>query len=91
MVEYTYDDYGYITSKTGSLKDTVGTKNPYRYRSYRYDEETGLYYLNARYYNPEWGRFISADSEGLLSATLGSYNNKNLFAYCDANPVCRTD
>ncbi|MHB8127262.1 MAG: RHS repeat-associated core domain-containing protein [Desulfitobacteriaceae bacterium] len=40
----------------------LGTKNPYRYRSYRYDTETGLYYLQSRYYNPEWGRFLNADS-----------------------------
>lgn len=91
VVEYIYDDFGLIMKKTGSLKDTVGTKNPYRYRSYRYDEETGFYYLNARYYNPEWGRFISADSETLLYESIDSYNDKNLFAYCDGDPVNKYD
>ena len=83
VVSYTYDTWGRIISIEGSLKDTVGVKNPYRYRGYRYDTETGLYYLNARYYNPEWGRFINADSYtgdgGLLS--------HNLFSYCMNDPV----
>ena len=83
VVSYTYDTLGKLISIEGSLKDTVGVKNPYRYRGYRYDTETGLYYLNARYYNPEWGRFINADSylgdSGLLS--------HNVFAYCMNNPV----
>ncbi len=83
VVSYTYDTWGKLISIEGSLKDTVGVKNPYRYRGYRYDTETGLYYLNARYYNPEWGRFINADSylgdSGLLS--------HNVFAYCMNDPV----
>ncbi|MEA4827168.1 MAG: RHS repeat-associated core domain-containing protein, partial [Clostridium sp.] len=61
VVSYTYDSWGKIISIDGSLKDSVGIKNPYRYRGYRYDNETGLYYLQSRYYNPEWGRFINAD------------------------------
>lgn len=60
-IHYTYDTWGKLISIEGSLKDIVGVKNPYRYREYRYDTETGLYYLNARYYNAEWGRFINAD------------------------------
>ncbi|WP_052953971.1 RHS repeat-associated core domain-containing protein [Clostridium sp. C8] len=83
VVSYSYDTWGKLISIEGSLKDTVGVKNPYRYRGYRYDTETGLYYLNARYYNPEWGRFINADSYtgdgGLLS--------HNLFSYCMNDPV----
>ncbi|MCA1032995.1 hypothetical protein LCL95_18565, partial [Bacillus timonensis] len=50
VVSYTYDTWGKLISITGTLKDTVGVQNPYRYRGYRYDSETGLYYLNARYY-----------------------------------------
>ena len=56
--------------------------NPFRYRGYYYDIETGLYYLNSRYYNPEWGRFLNADA-CLYSSMLGF----NLFAYCENNPV----
>ena len=54
VVSYTYDSWGKLISTTGSLASTVGVSNPYRYRGYRYDTETGLYYLNSRYYNPEW-------------------------------------
>lgn len=67
-----------------SLKDTVGVKNPYRYRGYRYDNETGLYYLNSRYYNPELGRFINADS---LGGKVGELLSHNVFVYCTNNAV----
>jgi len=53
VVSYTYDTWGKLISMTGPLASTVGEKNPYRYRGYRYDRETGLYYLQSRYYNPE--------------------------------------
>ena len=61
VVEYGYDVWGNPISKTGSLAATIGTLNPFRYRGYVYDEETGLYYLRSRYYNPVWRRFISSD------------------------------
>jgi len=73
-------------SLSGSMAATLGADNPFRYRAYYYDDETGLYYLESRYYNPEWGRFINADgqiNDGLLGA--------NLFAYCENNPVNRED
>ena len=54
VVEYTYDAWGRPLSKTGTKADTLGTLNPFRYRGYVYDEETGLYYLRSRYYNPVW-------------------------------------
>ena len=60
--------------------------NPLRYRGYVYDAETGLYYLNSRYYNPVWGRFINAD-EQLNDDILGN----NMFAYCSCNPISRAD
>ena len=63
-------------------------KNPYRYRGYRYDTETGLYYLNSRYYNPEWGRFINADA---LGGQVGSLLSHNIFAYCQNNVVNMAD
>jgi RHS repeat-associated protein len=72
VVAYTYDTWGKLISTTGTLASTVGAKNPYRYRGYRYDGETGLYYLNARYYNAEWGRFINADSCGGATAAQTS-------------------
>jgi len=63
-------------------------KNPYRYRGYRYDSETGLYYLQSRYYNPEWGRFLNAD--GLTSTGQGFIGN-NMFVYCLNNPASNKD
>ncbi len=69
--------------------DGIATLNPFRYRSYYFDEETGLYYLQTRYYDPELGRFISADSiEYLDPETLGGLN---LYAYCGSNPVMAVD
>ena len=58
--------------------------NPIRYRGYFYDTETGFYYLNSRYYDPEIGRFINAD--GYVS-TGQSFLGYNMFAYCNNNPV----
>ncbi len=66
-----------------SLK-ALGEKNPYRYRGYRYDTETGYYYLQSRYYNPEWGRFLNADA---LGGSIGELLSHNTFAYCNNNPV----
>ncbi|MGJ4850992.1 RHS repeat domain-containing protein [Bacillota bacterium Meth-B3] len=88
MVEYTYDAWGRPTGMTGVLKDTLGRLNPFRYRGYIWDGETGLYYLRTRYYNPEWGRFINADSQvGEEGELLGH----SVFAYCVNNPVSATD
>ena len=69
----------------------MGVKNPYRYRGYRYDTETGLYYLQSRYYNPDWGRFVNADDYSVLILSPNELTDKNLFSYCDNNPVIRVD
>ncbi len=69
----------------------IGTMNPFRYRGYYYDEETGFYYVSSRYYDPETGRFISADTTEILTATPTALTDKNLFAYCDNNPIVRID
>ncbi len=61
VVKYTYDAWGNLLSCTGSRANTIGKTNPLRYRGYVYDEETGLYYLLSRYYNPETGRLLNAD------------------------------
>jgi len=91
VVSYTYDTWGKMISTTGSLAGTVGVKNPYRYRGYRYDTETGLYYLQSRYYNPDWGRFVNADDIGVITGSMGDLTDKNIFAFCDNNPVNRAD
>ena len=87
VVEYTYSPWGEILSTTGDEANTIGVINPFRYRGYYYDEETELYYLNARYYDPETGRFISADTV----LDQGSIIGINLFAYCYNNPVNMAD
>ena len=82
------DAWGNILSTGGTMASTLGAHNPFRYRSYVYDQETGLYYLQSRYYNPEICRFISAD------ALLGANQNVisyNLFVYCGNNPVNYSD
>ena len=88
VVEYRYDAWGRQTAKSGSLASTLGTLNPLRYRGYAYDEETGLYYLRSRYYNPNWCRFISPDS---LLGQIGGLLQHNPFAYCSNNPGIRVD
>ena len=88
VVSYAYDSWGKLISTTGSLASTVGVKNPYLYRGYRYDTETGLYYLQSRYYNADWGRFINAD--GLIGQT-GALLGHNLFSYSNNNPVNMSD
>ena len=62
--------------------------NPFRYRGYYLDNETGFYYLNSRYYNPLWGRFLNAD--GYLNAN-GDLIGYNMFAYCSNNPIMNID
>ena len=88
VVEYTYDSWGKLLSTSGSLAETFGAEQPFRYRGYVYDEETGFYYLQSRYYNPEVGRFISADV--YLSTGQGVLGH-NAYAYCLNNPVNMSD
>ena len=83
------DSWGKLLSTSGSLASTLGKNNPFRYRGYVYDEETGFYYVSSRYYDPEIGRFINADDIAYLGMRgLTSYN---LFAYCGNNPVMGYD
>ena len=91
VVEYTYDAWGQLLSMTGSHANDLGKANPLRYRSYVYDDETGMYYLGSRYYNPTMCRFINADSVSVVHEASGKLTDKNLFAYCDNNPVMRKD
>ena len=88
VVTYTYDAWGNILTTTGTLASTLGIHNPLRYRGYVYDPETGLYYLQSRYYNPALARFISADA--FASTGQGLLGN-NMFAYCLNNPVAFED
>ncbi len=80
VANYEYDPYGKVISTTGTMAEV----NPVRYRSYYYDNETELYYLQSRYYDPAVGRFINADS--LVSTDLAVLA-QNMYAYCENNPV----
>ena len=96
MVWYDYDAWGNIVSTSYvSGRETsyqwLASENPFRYRGYYYDSETGFYYCGSRYYDPVIGRFINADSTNTLMNTPMAYTDKNLYAYCDNNPVMRVD
>ena len=87
-VEYAYDAFGKCTVKYSTISD-LAYNNPIRYRGYYFDHETGLYYLNARYYNPQWRRFISPDDTAYLDPE--SVNGLNLYVYCNNDPVNNID
>ena len=97
LVEYSYDPWGKVTSTHNGENLTeleaslVMVMCPFAYRGYNYDFSTGLYYLQSRYYNPEWGRFLNCDDTNILLATQGETLGANLFAYCNNNPVNRVD
>ena len=89
LVTYTYDAWGNVTvSYSNGGASTAARYNPFRYRGYYYDTETGFYYLQSRYYDPTVRRFINADS---YASTGKGFIGSNMFAYCRNNPVCRID
>ena len=91
IVNYSYDSWGRLLQIEGSKKDTIGILNPFRYRGYYYDTETGMYYLKNRYYDPEIRRFISADTMEGITASMETLHNRNLYSYCNGNPLTRKD
>ena len=86
VCRYTYDDWGRCVSVENKSGYTVGDFNPFRYRGYYLDQESGLYYVGSRYYDPEIGRWISADEISYLGIN-GTVTNYNLYTYCLNNPV----
>ena len=90
VTKYSYDAWGNQNVKNKN-EDNIGDINPIRYRGYYYDKETGLYYLNAKYYDPKLGRFISPDTFSILDDTMGEINGLNLYMYCKDNPVMYAD
>ena len=92
MVEYQYDAWGRWLNQATAAKTSIGTTllslNPFLYKGYIYDDESGFYYLKSRYYSPEIRRFINVDSE---VGDVGNLENYNLFAYCINNPVMYSD
>ena len=89
VASYTYNAWGEHTV-ANYTSDNIGNTNPFRYRGYYYDTETGFYYLNARYYDPQIKRFINADTLDNLGVS-GDLNSFNLYAYCGNNPVMHID
>ena len=100
LITYKYDAWGNFrtTTHNDSGTNAYAAYNPFRYRGYYYDDfhgcfdeygrETGFYYLNSRYYNPNWGRFLNADGYVSTGTGLLGYN---MFAYCNNNPVMYVD
>ena len=88
VVNYHYDAYGVLLHIGGAMATSLGTLNPLTYRGYVYDHETGLYYLQSRYYNPTIRQFISPDA---FVSTGQGYLGYNMFAYCLNNPVNMVD
>ena len=88
--EYTYDVWGNklaVINASGAAitsQTDIANLQPFRYRGYYYDYESGFYYLQSRYYDPVTHRFINAD--GLVSTGTGVLGY-NMFAYCENNPV----
>ena len=91
VVRYQYNSWGKVTSTQDTSGVSLATLNPFCYRKYVYDPETGLYCLGSRYYDPEVGRFVNADDPSVIFAKPQELGSKNLYAYCDNNPVARED
>ena len=95
IANYTYDAWGKLLSVKDANGDCISNSsnvallNPLRYRGYVYDDETGLYYLQIRYYDPTIGRFLNADI--LFDTESGSPLSTNMFAYCENNSIYRKD
>ena len=88
VVSYVYDAWGRPVSCSGTMANTLGKINPFRYRGYVYDEETGLYYLRSRYYCASHCRFVNVDD---VSNMVFRRVERNVFAYSANEPVMRTD
>lgn len=83
--EYFYDAWGNIASISGN--EEIANANPFRYRGYYYDNESGFYYLQSRYYDSVTGRFLNADEQINDNGIIGT----NLFTYCNNNPINMVD
>ena len=87
IANYTYDEWGNVTDISGNTD--IANTNPLRYRGYYYDNETGYYYLQSRYYDANLCRFINADDYNYLDKDI--VDGLNLFAYCNNDSVNRFD
>ena len=87
VARYKYDAWGNIIDQDGEMAEI----NPFRYRGYYYDTETGFYYLQTRYYDPTICRFINADNYELVAQLSSVPGQLNMYAYCGNNPVMGYD
>ena len=88
VVEYKYDVWGKPLSTTGTLANTLGKRNPFRYRGYVFDKEIEMYWMRSRYYHPELHRFISADT---YCGYAGHLLSHAIYVYCNNSPIGRID
>lgn len=88
IASYKYDAWGNITNKWSASGNEIVDLNPYRYSGYWYDNETGKYYLHARYYDPQIGRFLSKDR---INVSVGEPTGLNAYTYVSNNPVSYID
>ncbi len=96
VLTYTYNSWGQFkqTVEADDNRNTIKYMKrflPFAYRGYCYDYDTGLYYLQSRYYSPKIGRFINTDDTQMAIVTLGETLGVNLFAYCNNNPIVYAD
>lgn len=94
LVQYEYDEWGAVSIYTvhnSQVETTLANANPIRYRGYYYDNETGYYYLQSRYYDPSICRFINSDIAEIAQEYKTEFNSLSLFLYCVNNPVNKVD
>ena len=91
MVKCEYDPWGKCTIVSDTSENNLGKLNPFRYRGYYYDEETGLYYLQSRYYDCNTCKFINADDPSILLADPFNVQCVHIYDYCNNNPVMNVD
>ena len=96
ILTYEYDSWGAVNFSATSMQNmflayTLSFVSPFTYRSYCYDYDIELYYLQSRYYSPKIGRFINTDDTQIAIATMGTILGANLFSYCINNPINYND
>ena len=89
VVKYKYDAYGNSKGIEDTSGCSLGSRNPFRYKGYYYDDDTEMYYCKSRFYVPKWRRWLNSDSIDYLEPQ--NITCLNLFAYCNNNPVMYVD
>lgn len=89
LVKYKYNAWGEIQEIEDLSGSDLSHINPFRFKGYYYDEESGMYYCKSRYYVPEWCRWLNADNPNYLD--FKDVNGVNLFSYCHNDPILGMD